>query len=57
MLGQRLEPVGHHHLGRLMNRDQLGRSLVSMQSQIADAVAKLPTHRQFLERYCPAPKP
>jgi tryptophan halogenase len=54
MLGQRLQPRHYHQLGRLMSRDQLGQSLAHLKANIADAVAKMPAHQEFLEQYCPA---
>ncbi|PQA86086.1 tryptophan halogenase family protein [Hyphococcus luteus] len=53
MLGQRLEPQGRHHLGRLMTREQMQGALDSLKNNIADAVAKMPDHQTFLEQYYP----
>ncbi|MBB5518936.1 tryptophan halogenase family protein [Amphiplicatus metriothermophilus] len=52
MLGQRLEPRGRHHMGRLLEGERLRRALDSLRRNIADAVAKLPSHQAFLESYC-----
>jgi tryptophan halogenase len=52
MLGQRLEPQGYHHLGRLMSADQLRRTLDGLRSSIARAVQQLPQHQEFIDRYC-----
>lgn len=52
MLGQRLEPRGRHHMGRLMTRDQMRRALDGVKTNIAGAVAKMPSHQEFLDRYC-----
>jgi tryptophan halogenase len=52
MLGQGLEPRGHHHVGRLIGRDKLRESLEHIKANIAEAVAKLPSHQQFLDQYC-----
>ncbi|RAK52234.1 tryptophan halogenase family protein [Phenylobacterium deserti] len=54
MLGQRLEPKGYHHMGRLMPPAQLRQSLVDLKGNIDRAVNSLPTHQAFLEQYCPA---
>lgn len=54
MLGQRLEPEARHHLGRIMTREQLGAALDGLKANIARAVAQMPSHKEFLERYCPA---
>ena len=52
MLGQRLEPRSWHLLGRLMDSGELKTALNGLKSHIAGAVARMPTHEQFLERYC-----
>ncbi len=52
MLGQRLEPQGRHHMGRMMTEDQLRRALDGLKGNIADAVAKMPAHQTFLDSYC-----
>ena len=52
MLGQRLEPRGYHHMARLMQPEQLRTALRDMKQHIAEAVAVLPRHQQFLDRYC-----
>ncbi|MBI1365441.1 MAG: tryptophan halogenase [Alphaproteobacteria bacterium] len=52
MLGQRLEPQAHHHLGRILSREQLKQVLGGLKTNIAHAVSQMPTHKEFLERYC-----
>ncbi|MET0339085.1 MAG: tryptophan halogenase family protein [Caulobacter sp.] len=54
MLGQRLEPRGHHHMGRLMPPEQLRGALLDLKGNIAQAVARMPSHQAFIDRYCPA---
>lgn len=54
MLGQRIEPQGRHHMGRLMTREQMQRALDGLRTNIANAVAKMPSHREFIAQYCPA---
>jgi tryptophan halogenase len=56
MLGQRLEPKGHHEMGRLMSSEQLRGALDALKGNIASAVARLPEHQQFLDSYCSAQK-
>lgn len=53
MLGQRLDPRRYHPLARIMPRKDLARALDDLKSGIATAVAKLPSHQSFVERYCP----
>jgi tryptophan halogenase len=55
MLGQRLRPRGYHHMGRMLGPERLRRALDTLKSSIAGAVAKMPTHREFLKSYCAAP--
>jgi tryptophan halogenase len=54
MLGQGLQPRHYHQFGRLMSPAQLGESLSHLKANIAEAVAKMPTHQAFLDHYCPA---
>lgn len=55
MLGQRLQPKGYHHMGRLMTDDQLKTALNGLQANISRAVSQMPTHQDFINQYCPAP--
>ncbi|WP_380787011.1 tryptophan halogenase family protein [Sphingomonas sp. R86521] len=52
MLGQGLRPRAHHPMARIMPREQLGRALGDIKRNITAAVAKLPQHQAFLDRYC-----
>ena len=54
MLGQRLEPSGHHLFARAMRREQLEQALGSLRARIDGAVARLPRHQDVLDRLCPA---
>jgi tryptophan 7-halogenase len=54
MLGQRLRPRGYHHMGRMLGPERLRKALDTLKGSIAGAVAKMPTHREFLRSYCPA---
>ena len=54
MLGQRVEPRSHHHMGRMMPPAQLRRALDDLKGNIARAVEGMPSHQAFLDRYCPA---
>jgi len=54
MLGQRNHPRGHHHLARLMPPGQLAQALDDLRRNIAGAVARMPAHQAFLDRYCAA---
>ncbi len=52
MLGQRLEPRHYHPLPRLMNDDELKQFLGSIRASVANSVAQLPRHEEFINRYC-----
>jgi tryptophan halogenase len=52
LLGQRIEPRSWHHMGRLMQGTQLRQALSDLQGNIARAVAQMPAHQEFLNRYC-----
>ncbi len=52
MLGQRVRPRAYHHMGKLMETERLRVALNTLKNSIGGAVAKMPTHRQFLDSYC-----
>lgn len=57
LLGQRYPPRGYHHLAEMMPEAALRDFLDRMRGEIAGIVATMPTHPEFLARYCPAPPP
>jgi tryptophan halogenase len=52
MLGQRLQPLGHHHVGQLMEAGRMEQSLADLKARIAAAVQRMPAHQDFVDRYC-----
>lgn len=52
MLGQGLIPDHYHHVARKMKDDELSKFLDSFRKSIAKSVDKMPTHGEFIERYC-----
>jgi tryptophan halogenase len=52
--GQRVMPEGYHRLAAMMPYDELRAQLSAMRQQIADKVAKMPGHPEYLKSYCPA---
>ncbi len=54
MLGQGIFPRSYHYLARTMSDAELERFLNGLRSSIAKAVAKLPPHQEFVDRYCRA---
>ena len=54
MLGQGIEPQSYHPIVDMMAEQEL-RQFMQIQGQKVDHVLKqLPTHQQFIDRYCPA---
>ena len=54
MLGQGLQPAQHHPLARALSDDDMRRLLASIRQPIEQAVAKMPSQQDFIERYCKA---
>ncbi len=52
MIGQRLYPRSYHQMGRMLGPERLRKALDTLQSSIAGAVARMPTHGEFLEAFC-----
>ncbi|MFO7304424.1 MAG: tryptophan 7-halogenase [Gammaproteobacteria bacterium] len=55
MLGQRVYPTGYHHMPHMLKPEELRTMLQTLGKNIRAAVAKMPTHKQFLEQYCAVP--
>ena len=51
MIGQRVRPRTYHHMGRLMEAGRLKVALDTLRNSINNAVARMPTHRDFLDTY------
>jgi tryptophan 7-halogenase len=54
MLGQGVRPEHYHHAARAISDRDLGQLLQGFRAAIADAVAKMPTHQDFVNQYCKA---
>jgi len=52
MLGQRIKPQGYHHVPHVLSDEKIFAGLMSMKSNIAAAVEKMPSHADFLKAYC-----
>jgi tryptophan halogenase len=52
MLGQGIQPRGYHHLARALSRQELTQLLEGLRRSVRDAVASLPEHQAFVDRYC-----
>jgi tryptophan halogenase len=53
-LGQRVVPTGYDSLADALDANELDRRTRAMREQIEQAVARMPSHEQFLSSYCPA---
>jgi tryptophan halogenase len=54
MLGQGIRPANYHHMTKGMPEQDLGRFLDGIRTSISRAVASMPSHQEFLDRYCHA---
>jgi tryptophan halogenase len=54
LLGQRIEPRGHHLLASMLPEAQLRQALTDLKGNIDKAVAQMPQHQAFLDSYCGA---
>ena len=54
MIGQRIVPERYHHMGRLMTDAQLRGALSDLKGNIANGVARMPAHQDFVDGYCGA---
>ncbi len=55
MMGQGLEPRGHHNAGKILGTEALRKSLAEIKDSVESTVQELPMHQQFIEHYCAAP--
>ena len=54
MLGQGIMPQQHHPVADVMSEEELVRFLDHVKTNVARTTASLPTHQQYIERYCKA---
>ena len=54
MLGQGIKPKTYSPLVDALNPEALAREVGEMEKSIKFVVQHMPTHKQFLERYCPS---
>jgi tryptophan halogenase len=52
--GQRVMPTAYDPLADAIGGEDLKARLQSVREQIQTAVVHMPTHEEFLQRYCPA---
>lgn len=51
MLGQHVQPKGYHNIARMMQPEKLQQAMEDTSSAIAGAIARLPTHDEFLKNF------
>jgi tryptophan halogenase len=54
MLGQRIVPEQYHHFAKMMSDTDLQKFLSGLKGSINQAVAAMPSHQDFVDRYCRA---
>jgi tryptophan halogenase len=54
LVGQRIMPRAHHFMADALGDDRTRSMLATLRNSIASTVAKLPSHKQFLDVYCGA---
>ncbi|KQM26926.1 MULTISPECIES: tryptophan halogenase family protein [unclassified Sphingomonas] len=57
MMGQGIVPEGHHPIAGKLSDGELDRLLSMIRRQVADTVATMPPHGDYVARYCPADRP
>ncbi len=55
LLGQGIVPQSHHPVAALMPAGRLEQALGDLRNGIRNAVSGMPSHRAFVESYCPVP--
>ncbi|WP_294325724.1 tryptophan halogenase family protein [uncultured Sphingomonas sp.] len=57
MMGQGIVPEGYHPIARKLSDAELDRLLSMIRRQVADTVATMPPHGDYVARYCRADRP
>jgi len=52
LTGQRVQPTAYHHMPHMLSSEELRTMLETLSTNIRAAVAKMPTHKEFLHQYC-----
>jgi tryptophan halogenase len=52
MLGQRIMPRAYHPAARVLSDQDLGKFLADYRTAIAQTVARMPAHQDFVNQYC-----
>ena len=54
MMGQGLQPQSYHPIVDMMGDEEFQRFMLHQKQKVEAAVSQLPSHGEFLSRYCPA---
>ena len=54
MLGQGLLPESYHPIVNMMTDEELMNFLMTIKKSVDNLIHQLPTHQQFIDRYCKA---
>lgn len=54
MLGQRIMPMTYHPAARVLSEQDLAKYLAEFRESIAQTVARMPVHQDFVNQYCKA---
>ena len=57
MMGQGIVPEGYHPIADKLSDAELDRLFSMIRRQVADTVATMPPHGDYVARYCPADRP
>jgi tryptophan halogenase len=57
MLGQGIEPKSYHPIVDMMSEQELRRFMQFQRHKVDHVLKQLATHREFIDRYCPAASP
>jgi tryptophan halogenase len=57
MLGQGIEPQSYHPIVDMMSEQELRRFMQFQRHKVDQILNQLATHREFIDRYCPAAGP
>ncbi len=53
MMGQGIEPKSYHTIVDMMDEDELRQFMQLQQQKVDHVLRQLPTHQEFISRYCP----
>jgi tryptophan halogenase len=54
MLGQGIEPRSYHPIVDMMSENELRQFMQIQRQKVDHVLSQLPTHQEFIDRYCPA---